>query len=97
MNKPIEYVLLNNNSILIGKISFEDDIIDVEDPYLVQSTGSEVIIIPFLESVLKQEVKNFRTNVRNVLSTIPVEKNDILDTYIKTTSKIETPEYNIII
>lgn len=97
MNKPVEYVLLNNNSIIIGKVSFEGDIVDVEDPYLVQSNGSEVLIFPFLESILKQKIKNFRTNSSNVLSTIPVEKNDIMDTYIKAITDIEIPNKEIIV
>jgi len=97
MSKPIEYILLNNNSIIIGKVSFESDVIDIEDPYLVQSNGVEVIIVPFLESILKQKIKNFRTSNSNVLSTIPVDKNDILDTYLKAITDIELPDKKIVV
>lgn len=97
MSKPIEYILLTNNTILIGKVSFEGDIIDIEDPYLMQSNGTEVLMFPFLESILKQKLSTFRTNISNVLSTIPVEKNDIMDTYIKAITNIEIPEKKIVV
>lgn len=97
MSKPIEYALLTNNTILIGKVSFEDDIVDIEDPYLIQSNGSEVLMFPFLESILKQKLPTFRTNNSNILSTIPVEKNDIMDTYIKAITDIEIPEKKIVV
>jgi len=97
MSKPIEYILLTNNTILIGKVSFEGDIIDIEDPYLMQSNGTEVLMFPFLESILKQKLSTFRTNNINVLSTIPVDKNDIMDTYIKAITNIEIPEKKIVV
>jgi len=97
MSKPTEYILLNNNSIIIGKVSFEGDILDIEDPYLVQSNGAEVIIVPFLEVILKQKIKNFRTKEYNVLSTIPVEDNDIKEAYLKAITDIELPDKKIII
>jgi len=92
-----EYIILTNNVILIGKTSFEENFTTIENPYLVQNNGTEVLLLPFLEAALKQKVPTFKTHNRNILSTIPVEKNDILDTYLSSITNIELPKQEIVV
>jgi len=97
MASNYKYVLLTNNAILIGKTSFEEDFTIVENPYLVQNNGTEILLLPFLEAALKQKVPTFKTHNINILSTIPVEKNDILDTYLSSITNIELPKQEIVV
>jgi len=97
MGSKYKYVLLNNNAILIGSVELDGDSCIIQDPYLIQNNGTEVLLIPFLEATLKQKMKTFKTHERNILSIIDAEKNDILDTYLSSITNIELPKKEIII
>ena len=84
------FIVLNNNVILIGRISEGKNSVKIQKPYMVVPEGNQVILIPYLRDILGQDVQEIDIQKSNILTTIQAENNTILQTYLKEISGIET-------
>jgi len=93
-----KYFTLSNNVILVGKLEKEEDeFYIVKKPYMIVSNGESVMLIPYLEDLLGQEIDFCQLTKNQIISIIPAENNDLLQTYIKEITGIETPGEHLIL
>lgn len=89
--------ILTNNVILIGDTIEDATGLTIRKPHSIQHTGNEYILTPFLESHIGQNVSLITVKHEHILSSLPAEKNDILDAYLQKITGIHLEDKRIIL
>ena len=91
MTPVTRFFILSNNIVIIAKsIGFEDGY-ELQDPYMVYHNQGQVMLTPYLQDVIGQKAETIEIKNKDILTITPAEtKNDILQSYLKQISGIET-------
>ena len=93
-----KYFTLSNNVILIGKVEKEDsESYVVKKPFMIVSNGESVMLIPYMNDLLGQEIDLCTLNKNQIISIINADNNELLQTYIKEITGIEIPGEQLIL
>ena len=96
--KDYKYFTLSNNVILIGKVEEEtEDSFIVKKPFMIVNNGESVMLIPYMNDLIGQEVDICELNKNQIISIIETKNNDLLQTYIKEITGIEVPGEELIL
>ena len=88
---PVSRFFVLQNQIILAKSIIHEDVYELQDPYLVFQQQGQVAITPYLQDIIGQEVKHLEISKDKVLAVLPAEtKNEILQTYLKQISGIDT-------
>jgi hypothetical protein len=93
-----KYLTLSNNVILIGKLEKEEsDFYILKKPYMIVTNGESVMLIPYMADLISQNVDTCKITKNQVISIIEANNTEILQTYIKEITGIETPDNQLIL
>ena len=88
------FLTLSNNVVVLGTLVSEDEnSLKIKSPYMVVNNGTEMLLLPYLQDILNQNIDELVFLKSNVINVVKADTNtSLVRKYVETTTGIKTGE-----